>query len=743
MSQQPLPTLVIPRASTFLRALRAPFLGYAAALATSVLLLLLLLLGTALDGDLESEAGVDEDALEGLRVLGALPFQITAMGLFGRLRFEEDGISVGLFAVPLLVTAVFVVTTGWLANRAERQEPLPGAGERALVAVAAGLGTAVVATLLTWLISLPAGVHAASFSLCFGAFTLAAGTTYVARTRAAVPAWPLWLQREWRLAGQLWFHHLLLFMGCMLPVAFVWVAVKEGFGAALLLPLWGPTVGLFGYAGGHLGGLNFWSETVMGWQVDGLLFALLLLLAVVASVVASVTWLVRRNVHPEWLATPSSWFPLPTAFLVGGLLVWLLPTLRLSGGLEEFGASLTLQPAPWVFLVLATWGALIELSSRHVAPTLATRTPARVRDLMARPARMPAAPATPAGEHVPVVARRPMTPEESRRVKRLAIGVGAGAVLLGVAWLAVTIVNAQAFGPESAAEDYLDAVTDADLERALRLAPISDDAEDSLLVPQVYKAVEDRVSGYEITDVEKEGDTATLTVELEGVEGDNQVELTMEKDGKTGVLFDQWKVSEGGAAGQVWLSPGDNRTVAVNGVDVDLPDNSYSPYWAFPGTYFFAPSSDSPWLTADEAMSTRVSADPDDSAQAEIPRLVASEEFIDTVNGKLTEWLEGCMASKSLEPEGCPQSAFAFGETPRKVVWSLVTTPTLSFDGFDGTFPVELYAEEEGKATATYEADQSYGFGPRDWVKGSDESTLYIGANVSEVDGELLVEFDD
>lgn len=73
--------------------------------------------------------------------------------------------------------------------------------------------------------------------------------------------------------------------------------------------------------------------------------------------------------------------------------------------------------------------------------------------------------------------------------------------------------------------------------------------------------------------------------------------------------------------------------------------------------------------------------------------------------------------------------------------WELTTAPTLSWDGFDGTFPAELSSDVTGQATATYEYDASYGFGAPDWTTETEEADLYVTAEVDLVDDEPVVTF--
>jgi hypothetical protein len=740
------PTVTIPPTHSIIRSLRAPLFGYAATLIAAVVMTVLVIVAIVVDaGGFESDTGVNEEDTEGLWVWLGMPFQMVAMAIFGPLHFEADDFEVGVFALPLVLTAVFTVTTYLAARRTERTDPSPDPSARAFLAVTSGVGAAVVVSVVTRVMAMRADgatVHATSVGLFLGTIVLTSGAVYAGRAGGAAALLPRWFSREYRLAAQLWGQHLLLWVAILIPIAFVYALVEASVATAILIPLWGPTAGFFTYALGHLGGVTMFDATSMGWDIGTKTFIVLLLLALLLTVAASVTWLLRRNVHPEWLATPNSWLPLPAMFFVGGLVVWLVPTMRLSGGWSGASGSASLQPAPWFFLVLAAWGALIELGSRTVAPALATRMPEGLRDRLGKPARTAFANPVPS-QPVTAPPREPMTPEQLRRAKRIGVVVGGLAAILGLSWLAITIINSAAYGPEEQAREYLDSIKDADIENALNLAPVDDEAETALLDNEVYAGSEARVKGYVIRDIKKDGDTATITVGLKGLEGSPEVELTLDKDGHTGVFFDKWRVVEGGLAQKISLtSPEESTSLGVNGAEVSVQAGADAEYWVFPGSYHFDPYIDNEWIVAASNEPTSVSPE-EEFAYAELPEGEPSEEFTTEVNRQLALWLDECMKSRELEPDGCPQSAFAFGENPRKVKWTLTEQPTLSTEYFDGTFPAELSSDNPGEASVTYEADESYGFGAPDWVKSTETDTLYISAKVTESNGELTVEFSD
>ena len=164
-------------------------------------------------------------------------------------------------------------------------------------------------------------------------------------------------------------------------------------------------------------------------------------------------------------------------------------------------------------------------------------------------------------------------------------------------------------------------------------------------------------------------------------------------------------------------------------------------FWALPGSYSFNPYGKSQWLQAG-AKPTVVPAAESYGIYAEVDGLQPSDDLKQAVDAQLSDWLDACMKATALEPKGCPQSAYALGERPRKVAWTMTKAPTVSWDDFDGTFPADLSSDTTGKATVTYEDDESYGFGAPDWTSETDSSEFYVDAKVTLVDGHPKATFD-
>lgn len=708
-----------------LQAWRAPLTAYAVTLLAGVVLAVLTIIALSSSGA-EGEVGDASEAVEGLFAFIALPFQLAAMALAGRIGLGDDELSVSLLGLPLLLTATYVVVALRTASRSERRTPSTTRGERALTSGAAALVAVVVVSVLTRIFALRSdgeSLHALSISLVLGTLVLTFVADFVGRelVTASLPD-PL---RSWLPAVTVWLFHVTLWLVVALPVLFVLTWVQEGFRLALSLPLWGPTGGLWTYAMGHLSGVGALGFHTFAWSGDGVLAPLGLLGgALVAAVAASVLWHLRSGRSAVELTQPASWVRLPAVFAAGGLVITLVSAISVGGTLFGASGSATIAPALWTFLLLGVWGAAIEALSRTIAPRLVPSLPEGLAT-RARGTAVVAKNASPAPD--------PLTPEQARKVRRIALVGGAVVVVVVGGAVAVSVINSMLYSPEKVAQDYLDAVADGDVEAALELAP-APDGESTLLTDEIYAAAADRPTSYSLGESTSFGGSMYVEVDAEGGVGGTG-DLTLEEGDKRFGLFDQWEVTSG-LASSLSMPTSAGQTISVNGVEVEVTEE-YADYAVLPGTYSIDSFAASEWFDA-EASTVEVALG--DYAMAEQSEPEPSSALEEQIDGALTEWLGTCMDSTEPEPEDCPQTAYVYGDV-RNLSWELSTPPTIDFSYFDPSFPMSLSAMD-GVATATYEVDESYGFGPKEWAEETEESSLYIDITVEEVGDALSVDFE-
>jgi hypothetical protein len=693
-------------------------------------------------GSTGDATGVESDDTNSIGVLIGMPFQIAGMALLGSLHFTENGVRASLFLPPLVLTTLYLVMT---VRAARRSEVVAAAGTRALLAVIVGFAVAVVLTPLTWALAMREGgtaLHTASVSLFFGVWALTGVASYVGTSRSAGAARPAWIPSDYVAAARVWAGTVVIWVIVAFVVLTIVAAVREDLWVGIVSPVWGPTVGLYTYAIGHLASLSFAGEGMNIADFSAVWTIVMIVGALALAALTSIAWHLRRDTRETSLAQPGSWAVLPATYAVGGIVVWLVPSVVVGGGVGEIGASATLQPAFWLVFVLIGWGLAVEVASRFVAPSLATALPMRLHTLLRGPARVEA-PKT--GEAVgggPLAAAeaRPLTPEERARYKKFGVIAAALAAVGILGWVAVSVINTQFYGPKDQVATYLDAVVDGDLAKVNDLAPTDGDlADGTLLTTKIYRAAEHRITGYEIGRVDRHGDTVSVNVRLTGTAHNVNAKLTLEKTGHTAGIFDKWRVADGGLAKTVSVSVPDGAgDLTVNDVPVDRIDDTV---WLLPGDYVFDAFAGNPWLESSGEPIT-VSAG-EDYQFADVPGAVASDAFREEVQRQIDTFLAKCIASTELEPKNCPNSAYA-GADVRNVKWTMDQAPTPDFDGFDGTFPADLSYGDSGRATVTYEEDQSYGFGPADWQPQTAESDLYLSSvTVTEDGGSLLVTIDD
>ena len=514
-------------------------------------------------------------------------------------------------------------------------------------------------------------------------------------------------------------------------------AVNEGLWVSVLFPLWGITVGLYSYAIGHLGDVYVAGEGTNIGDFSAVWSIVLVMGAVALAVLTSLAWHLRRDTREASLAQPGSWAVMPVTYAIGGLLVWLLPSVVVRGGYGALGGSVTLQPAFWLVFVLIAWGVAVEVASRLLAPRLVTALPTRLHALLRGPELVEA----PSGsDTVPaLVEARPLTAEERARYKRIGIVAGALAAVGIVGWISVSVVNSQIYGPKDQAAAYLDAVVDGDLDKVTDLAPTDDRADDSLLTNSIYRAASTRITGYDVGDIDEDGDTVTVEVKLKGLDGSVDAELSLEKDGHNSVLFDKWALTDGGLAKAVSLYVPDGAgDLTVNDVAVDPVGGDV---WLLPGDYVFNAFANNQWLESTGEPFT-VAAD-EDYQYAELPGAVASNAFREEVQRQVDSYIATCIASTELDPDGCPNSAYG-GSDVRNVVWTLDQAPTPAFEYFDGAFPADLSYGESGHAPSPTRPTGTLRLRRARLATRTEESDLYLSSvTVTEDNGEIMVTITD
>lgn len=285
---------------------------------------------------------------------------------------------------------------------------------------------------------------------------------------------------------------------------------------------------------------------------------------------------------------------------------------------------------------------------------------------------------------------QPLAGPASRPRRRLGRGALAGIVAGGAAvvLLLVAGVVGYAVGTDSHSADrpvraFLDDLSAGRVDDALTAAGVRHTKSDVLLTDAAYRKANDRVTGYRITAVRQDGDTATVGAYLTQAGRQVPATFTLDKTGTDWGVFPKWQLQAprlGAVDVQVQGPP--KSTVTVAGQRATTDASGALTLTALPGSYAVAVDGGK-WFTAD----TQTAAVRGFSGTASSPVSLSTtltdagrQAATDAVNA----WVDGCVASTSTKPDGC--SFYAYGENPANTYtnqkWTLDSRPTISVDGW-------------------------------------------------------------
>lgn len=800
--------------------------AYASMLVCAALLLVLAFAGAALsaDGpsptelidDAASSTGVDGEGPSTAGALVGLPVQLVAMAFFGRLTLllssplggGQSGAEVfSLLFSPVLIAAVGALALHLLARRSRTRAAPVGAVSAAVLSLAGGLVLAVLVVLLASVFAIRYSDEQSSYPVSLSVEAASGPSFFLA-----------WLMGTLVLAGALVprGHHpggalrtlrerLLPSSGRALPVLAVHLAVfgvpmavllvvaafaEGGWAGGLSTLLWVPTLVLWFFVGGHLSGISAhtggaarelltWADVpgngtsyLWGIGLPGWVVAVVLVLAGLAVLAASVTWLLRRDVSPAALARPLSWLTVPVLYFLLGLLLTALGRVAVGAdagalGLGSVTADALLRPAGWTCLVLLVVGVLVEALSRYVAPALAAALPAGLVARLgapARPAPLPGpAPRQDVGTGAPAgstaaappaatqqyaaVARKPMD-ESTRKKVRTALVAGAALAALAVtAAVAHSILSRTVFSPGNEVESYLQSVVDGRaVDAAQALDPNVPTGQRLLLNDDVYGAAAHPVTAYSVQDVSVDGSTAQVSAEITQDAVSTPVHFTLVQDGRQAGVFKDWRLDDGGSALYQSLSvdiPAGATELTVNGRPLDLaaagvPSGGSASFVALPGDYVISPPPGGKYIDFGGEQTVDVRAD--DSGATHSVAFTASptdavrEDAIAAANAMI----DACAARAEFAPDDCPFGATYYedDEDYRNPVWTVDSHPTYTVE--ESGDSLLLRTDDPGKATLAYEYNTEWDDDePADWEEQDTSETLYVSAPIL-VDGDSL-----
>lgn len=516
-----------------------------------------------------------------------------------------------------------------------------------------------------------------------------------------------------------------------------------------------------GYSVGANGsGLMDGSQTITLSSAPNGWIWLLPVFAVVAALLASLAVAQRRRFLPVPIAR--AWV-LPVSTAVAALVFGFtfgLGTFSGTAGIGGVGMgfSMSVAPVAWAFLMAGVWGALVETLARYVAPTLIATAPALGRIAFGpSPAGAPttAAPAgasaafgqstttypyaapdvaaaTAAGQVAPGmggpanvagVAAPPTPPAEAKPLspaakRGLIIGAcvaGALIVVGGAGAVAVSILKATVFSPDTAVQSYLADIADGRFASAFEQTPRNSTG-GTALVSSNDAQLDATITDVQITDTSVSDTSAVMAISYE-LDGQRETAtISLVSSGTKFLFFDDWRISSG-LETYLFVS---GSEASIAGIDID-PGQGGTELIAYPGVYPVA-GKESRWMTLD-AEPVRVGSSGAQLSLDMHPTPALTDEIQKQVNQKI----DTCATSTDLEPKGCPFSRYAWGET-KDVVWKVVTYPTVELT-YDNAFTAT-----DGEMGVTYQSKSMF----TDWSAEDDTRSINYWGGEYEIDGDTV-----
>ena len=276
-----------------------------------------------------------------------------------------------------------------------------------------------------------------------------------------------------------------------------------------------------------------------------------------------------------------------------------------------------------------------------------------------------------------------LTYSETRSVKRRLWWALAVVVILSI--LVATIGNyiSTVRTPTEAIEKHFNNLRDGRYFRAMDRSAYGDDSV-VFLKNSIYRQSPGRVESYSIEEIQESDNTATAQVKVKADGKEQLVHLNVVKDHKTGIFNDAWHLAE---PGQKLLSVENSfplDEISINGYPVDLPDTgAFSPeessYWKvalLPGKFEFGMPKDSYYSVVGGSYSVGVGFNQDSLKPLQY-KLRPSYRMWSETDQEIDKWVQKCMNSRSLSPEGCPASKTPAEKNITEVEWNLISRPVM------------------------------------------------------------------
>lgn len=277
--------------------------------------------------------------------------------------------------------------------------------------------------------------------------------------------------------------------------------------------------------------------------------------------------------------------------------------------------------------------------------------------------------------------------------------VGVVILLVVIGAIVVNSVNRSQYGPDTVAQEYLDALAAQDIAAANEIAAptVPDGANELLLDPKFAAASEDVITDAQVENTTINGDTATIDAVYTLGGQPHELTLTANKEGRQGLFFDNW-VLTGPVLQTIAVELPKIEGATVNGEEFNPEEGGRTEYAVMPGTYAVATPESKYFQAGSDQLTVGFSPTEQPQPASMTIDVQATDAFNTDVQKAVEDALNECAKKKDLEPEGCP---FGIGGTDSR------TGVDALDDGVDGS--VDYTISKQPKVSATMSSDLSAG----------------------------------
>lgn len=258
--------------------------------------------------------------------------------------------------------------------------------------------------------------------------------------------------------------------------------------------------------------------------------------------------------------------------------------------------------------------------------------------------------------------------------------VGLVLVLVVVGALILMNVNRSQYGPETVAQEYLDAVAGGDLAAAQEIttATVPNGANEALVDPEVFAASAASIEDVQVSEAEIDGDTATMTATYTIDGQDYELPLAADKSGRQGVFFDQWTLQPP-VLQTVSVNLTQTADATMNGEPVDLATGA-TEYAVMPGAYELVVPETTYTEEGSSAITVGFAPDAEPQPATLNVAIDVTDAYKEDVTEAVTKKLDECLESGKLETDCGFFNRDSFANADEKETYDTLKTDGVEYD---------------------------------------------------------------